>query len=147
MDSHLCKFFYHSGRVRPIRLIELPITLLWPVEVVAHNHRQRNPSFFIFLRYWKQFLLSFVSEFWLPESGCPLRKFRGKSCETTIAVFYLPRIVSHDYQIINLSRRFCHPPGLRCAKFHPPNSRIIPYKSISFWRKDERNRALCILLA
>jgi hypothetical protein len=72
--AQLAELAHHGARVRPTGRVKAPIPHHGPVEIVDHDHRQREASPLVLARHVQQLVLGLVAQFALPETGGELRE-------------------------------------------------------------------------
>src|SRR4051812_41019599 len=87
--------------VRPIRRVELPLSLLRPVEKVNDDEVDGQTPSFVFSSHFKQLLLRLVSKLALPETKTVLGHHRNFTRCLGISLFNLCGRVAHHNPVVH----------------------------------------------
>ena len=125
------KFITHSFWIRPVFWVKAPVSLSWPVEEVDYHYIKVNTHFLVFTCNCKNFILSSVTEFTLPESKIVFCKSWSTSYSSSKVFNNLCRFIANSNPVIHFFCRFSSPFCNILCKTYLTNSRIIPEEAIS----------------
>ena len=145
-DAHLLEFPAHRLWIRPVFRIELPFSLLRPVEKVDDDHIDRDPAPFVLPRRLEQILLALISEPALPETGCPPWKLRCVPRQVAVQFRRLSRRLSRIDEIICLIRTVRHKHRVVFCRLASSGRRIVPEKPVAERRVQHRQCGLGVVV-
>ena len=143
-DSHPLQFLHHGFQIRPVILIEFPVALMRPMEIVRHDHINRKASALVFPRHLQQFFLGLIAKLALPESHSIIWHHRHLARGICICLFDLGGRIPCGDPIIHLSGGMCDPFRQVLSKGDASDRRIVPEHSIALIGQGKGNAGLGI---
>ena len=131
LDPHLFQFTDHSVRIRPVGLVESPVSLLWPVEEVSNNDIQRDISSLVFPCHFQQFLLRLVTQLALPEAQSVLGHHGDCSRHPGVGFLDHGRRVTRTDPVIQFFRGIGLPGRQVLCEIHSADRGIVPEETVS----------------
>ena len=130
LDSHGMQFVHHRFRIRPVGAVELPVSLVRPVEEIDHDLVDPDSFFLISPGDLQDLVLGAIAKLALPEPHQILGKSRGASGHGSIVRQNFLRRITRGDPVIHFLCGTGSPFGIihseRCTAY----CRIVPQKAI-----------------
>src|SRR5579859_2025437 len=146
LNAELSQLVDHRLRVGPFLWVKAIVAHRRPVEVVRHDHRQRQVAPGKLARDFEQFFLCAVSKFRLPESAGPGRQFRDVTRRVSVRREDGRRCLPGGDPVVDLTALADLPAGGVNAELDPADAREVPQEAVPAAREYERDVDLTITL-
>ena len=130
-NTHFAKLVDHTRDIRPVLLIEFPVALMRPVEIVRNDHIERNVLFFVAAGNLHDLVLRLVTELALPEAHAVFGHHRNGSGDFCVGFFNFRRTVARDDPVVHLFCGLCDPLGQVLTEGRMPDRRVVPEHAVT----------------
>ena len=140
------KLVHHSLWIRPVGLVEFPVTLHGPVEEIDDDLIDLDTFLLVLSCHGEHFLLGAVTELTLPQAHPVLREHRCASGNGRIIFHDLLRSVRNGQPVVHLFRGTGGPLGIILSEGGLADGRVVPEYTITKARYGKGNGNLGVSL-
>ncbi len=145
LDAHVVELADHAARIGPFARLEAPVAVMWPVEEVADDHRERQPAPLVLAGDGEQLVLRPIAELRLPEAGRPGRERRRIAGRLGVLRGDIGRRADRQ-PVVDLPCAVGHPARPGPAELDAADSGVVPEKAVAATRDEKGNRDLGVAL-
>ena len=131
LDSHRVQLVDHRFRIRPVRLVEFPVSLHRPMEEVDDDLIDFDAFLLILAGDGQHLVLRAVAQLALPQSHSVLREHRRPAHHICVLLQDLLRRVRHRDPVVHLLSRPRDPLSVDLAERDLPDRRIVPQHAVT----------------
>lgn len=133
-------------RIRPERRVELPLSLLRPVEIIRHDDVHGQAAALVLPRDLEDLLLRLVPQLALPEPEAVLGHLGHRAGDPGIGAHDVGRAVAGDDPVVERARREGLEGGGVLAEDGAPDGRVVPEEAVALGADGEGDRRLRVAL-